>query len=81
MFVNTRAPRYKSILKHLKPKERYIDPKISDKELELLLHKKLSDFEQDLIDEGHSIMIPKAAEAEINYRNRGSSREFVGKSA
>lgn len=73
LFVNTRAPRYKSILKHLKPKERYIDPKISDKELELLLHKKLSDFEQDLIDEGHSIMIPKAAEAEINYRNRISN--------
>ncbi len=72
-FVNLKAPRYKSILKHLSQQERYIDPNIKDKELELFLYKKLSEFEAKLLEEGHQILGLTDDESADDYKQRISS--------
>ena len=69
-FVAERAPRYRPILKRIPDTELNVDPGISDKELDLTLHKFLSEFESELIAEGHDIMAPTAADSYENYRKR-----------
>lgn len=55
-FVNTKEPRYRTILKYLRPTEKAFNPNITDKELDLKLHKKLREVETDLISEGHDLL-------------------------
>ena len=69
-FVNYRAPRYRSVLKHLSEAERYVDPTISDRELELNLHKRLMDLEAALIEEGQNILKPQLNESITSYSDR-----------
>ena len=69
-FVNYRAPRYRSVLKHLSDAERYVDPTISDRELELNLHKRLMDLEAALIEEGQNILKPQLNESITLYSDR-----------
>ncbi|MCQ2352196.1 MAG: hypothetical protein MJ033_01805 [Victivallaceae bacterium] len=69
-FVNYQAPRYRSIVKHLSENERYIDPTISDRELELSLHKRLMELEADLIREGHDILKPQINDSFSTYSLR-----------
>jgi len=69
-FVAKRAPRYRPILNRLAPDPLDIDPDISDKDLDILLHKHLSEFENQIIKEGHDLMSPGADEAIQDYSAR-----------
>lgn len=69
-FVSEKAPRYKSILKRIPESDLAINPKISDKELELKLHSHLMTVEAELIAEGHDLMKPIMGDAEDDYLYR-----------
>ncbi|MEN6320501.1 MAG: ATP-binding protein [Syntrophaceae bacterium] len=69
-FVSKKAPRYRPILSRI-PKDRLsIDPNISDKELDLTLHKFLTEVEEQLLSTGHEIMNKKDNEGFTEYQNR-----------
>lgn len=55
-FVSTKAPRYRPILARIPEAELNVDPDISDKDLELALHKQFANIERELISEGHDIL-------------------------
>lgn len=55
-YVATKAPRYKSILKYIPNEVFFVNPEISDKELDLLLHKYLSDIESQILSQGHDLI-------------------------
>jgi hypothetical protein len=55
-FVDNKAPRYKSIIKRFDNGEVDVDKNISDKDLELFLHKKLVEVEQEMLAQGHDIL-------------------------
>src|SRR5690606_27235100 len=69
-FVNEKAPRFKPVLKRLELRDRYFDPTISDKELELKLHGYLMEFESKILSEGHDLLVPKGIEDKEQYTNR-----------
>ena len=69
-FVANRVPRYRPIIHRLTSEELDIDPNISDKELELTLHRHLADLEQQLITTGHQLMVPSQGESAEAYRAR-----------
>jgi hypothetical protein len=55
-FVNAQAPRYRPILKHIDEDKLTADPGISDRDLELQLHKHLADIEQAILVEGQEVL-------------------------
>ena len=69
-FVSTKAPRYRPILGHLAPDALNVDPEISDKDLELALHRRLTELEQELLTEGHHLMAPQIGESADDYKAR-----------
>lgn len=69
-FINEKAPRYRSILPRLGTEEKYVDPDISDKDLELKLHSHLVKMENELIEEGHDLLIPRTLEKQEDYISR-----------
>lgn len=69
-FVSQRAPRYRPILSRISEEKLSVDPSISDKELDLLLHKQLSEIEGGLLAEGHAIMAVGSDETTESYRVR-----------
>ena len=69
-FVSTKAPRYRPILGHLAPDALNVDPEISDKDLELTLHRQLAELEQELLTEGHDLMAPQIGESADEYEAR-----------
>jgi hypothetical protein len=69
-FVSNKAPRYRPILPQVQVDNFVVDPSISDKDLELALHKKLSDIEAGMLSEGHDLMRPKAEDNFPDYRQR-----------
>ena len=69
-FVTRSAPRYRPILARIPDDELIIDPDIPDKDLDLLLHKHLAQFERELLQEGHDIMAPKHHEDFSDYSAR-----------
>lgn len=71
-FVSQKAPRYRPILNKI-GENGGIDPNMPDKELELLLHKLLSELEGKLISEGHDVMNFGAEETPEQYRKRLAS--------
>ena len=54
-FISKKAPRYGPILSRIEESELAIDPNISDKDLEMLLHKKLTEVERTMLEQGHEI--------------------------
>ena len=54
-FVSNKAPRYRPILARIPSDKLMVDPDISDKDLELTLHKQLVEVEEQLITDGHDI--------------------------
>ena len=52
-FVAQKAPRYRSIMSHMDEKDLVVDPQISDKDLELHLHRQYYDAEKSLLEVGH----------------------------
>nr|WP_198017684.1 hypothetical protein [Syntrophorhabdus aromaticivorans] len=69
-FVSRKAPRYRPILARIPEDKLIIDPNISDKELDLKLHRHLSDIEEQLLTDGHDVMNPKSNEAFSEYQKR-----------
>ncbi|EIT72012.1 hypothetical protein [Hydrocarboniphaga effusa] len=69
-FVARKAPRYRPILAHIDEDKLIVDPEISDRELDLLLHKHLAEIEGGLIAEGHAIMRFGEKESVEGYRER-----------
>ena len=69
-FIAEKAPRYKSILKRIPDEALALNPKITDKELELKLHSYLHDVESELIAEGHDLMKPQIIESHDEYMKR-----------
>lgn len=57
-YVSGKAPRYKSIMHRIPEDELNLDPSISDKDLEITLHKQLMVIESKLISDGHNVMKP-----------------------
>jgi hypothetical protein len=66
-FVSHKAPRYRPILKRIHEDKLSVNPEISDKDLDLLLHKQLSELEGSLLAEGHTIMNFSAEETTSQY--------------
>ncbi|HWQ93310.1 MAG TPA: ATP-binding protein [Clostridia bacterium] len=69
-FVAKKAPRYRPILARIPPNNLNVDPEISDKELDLALHKFLADLERQLLTEGHEIMMAGTDENYPEYKKR-----------
>jgi hypothetical protein len=70
IFVAKRAPRYRPILSRIDAAKLSVDPEISDKELELLLHKQLAEIEGSLLSEGHEVMNYGKGETPAQYKAR-----------
>lgn len=69
-FAATKAPRYRPILKRIPEEKLQIDPNISDRDLDLTLHKYLSEIEGELLSQGHNMMAPKDGETPAEYEQR-----------
>ena len=69
-FVSHKAPKYRPILPRIQIEKLAIDPSISDKELELTLHKELSNIEAQMLEDGHDLMKPQAEEKFEDYNER-----------
>ena len=69
-FVAQKAPRYRPILNRLSDDEKIVDPNISDKDLELMLHSHLMKMESELLCEGHNLLQPLSIEDEEDYSQR-----------
>lgn len=76
-FVSTKAPRYRPILDYIAETDQIVDPDISDKDLELILHKILMQIESDCLAEGHDLLKPDAGESDDCYSERVS--EYLSK--
>lgn len=55
-FVERKAPRYRFIVSRVPERDLSIDPQISDRDLEIFLHRHYAKFESDLLAEGHNVM-------------------------
>lgn len=69
-FITKTAPGYRPLLSHIPQDELAVDPYISDKDLDLHLHKHAYRIEQKLREEGHDLMNPKIGETENKYTSR-----------
>ena len=69
-FVAKKAPRYRPILSRIPEEQLFINPDISDKDLDVFLHKHLADIERKMLEDGHDVMHPQAHETFPDYRKR-----------
>ena len=69
-FVSTQAPRYRPIVARVPEEALIVDPDISDKELDLTLHRHLADIESQMLAEGHDLMTVRENESSGDYRAR-----------
>lgn len=69
-FVSNQAPRYRPIVSYISEQDLVIDPSISDKDLELHLHKQLAEVERQLLVRGHEIMSSGAEANAEDYQAR-----------
>ena len=69
-FVAQKAPRYRPILPRIPKDQLVVDPDISDKELDLVLHKQFAEIESQLLSEGHDVLHPQPQENFPEYRAR-----------
>lgn len=69
-FISHKAPRYRPIMARIPEGTLNVDPNISDKDLDLMLHKVLSDVEGKLLFDGHNVMSPKEHEQPHEYQER-----------
>lgn len=68
-FVATKAPRYRPILKRIDETKLSVDPKISDRDLELHLHRALAEIEREVLVEGPQVLA-LAAPGDSEYDRR-----------
>jgi len=69
-FVSNKSPRYKPVLHYIEADEMNIDPKISDNDLEIALHRKYAELEEGLISGGSALMKPQNGESTADYKTR-----------
>jgi hypothetical protein len=55
-YISQQGPRYRPVIGRIPAADINIDPEITDKDLELALHKHLARIERELISEGHDIL-------------------------
>ena len=55
-FVSTKAPKYRPLLGHMPAERLSVDPGMSDKDLDILLHRETFEVEQDILKEGHELL-------------------------
>lgn len=70
VFVSTQAPRYRPIVARIPEEALNIDPDISDKELDLTLHRQLADIEGQMLAAGHDLMKVREDESANDYQVR-----------
>lgn len=72
-FVEQHAPRYRPIMSRIAENKLYVDPQISNKDLDARLHEELSALENQLIKNGHDLMkVPDSINPE-EYRKKLSN--------
>jgi hypothetical protein len=76
-YASHKAPRYRPILARIDEDKLNVDPNISDKELELILHKQLSELEGTILSEGHELMNFGIGETQEQYQARLAT--YLGK--
>jgi len=69
-FVDEKAPKYRPLLGRMQNEELVVDPKITDKDLDVILHKQLAALESQLISDGHDLMVPNISENFDDYKSR-----------
>ena len=69
-FVAQEKPQYRPIIARIPEDRLYVDPKITDKELDVLLHQHKSESESELLSQGHDIMAPRRNESIADYEHR-----------
>jgi hypothetical protein len=69
-FVANKGHRYRPILSRIPEDQLAVDPDINDKDLDLILHKHLSEIENQMLAEGHDLMHPYESEDFPDYRAR-----------
>jgi hypothetical protein len=69
-YANHNAPRYRPVLSRISVDDLGLDPHVSDKELELALHRQLAEIERQMISEGHNLLTPQHAESAEAYTRR-----------
>lgn len=72
-FVAEKAPRYRTILKHLTENDYIASPLSSNQSLELLLHKHRAKLEEKALKEGHDILQAEQNENYEEYLNKVSA--------
>jgi hypothetical protein len=77
-FVSQRAPRYRPILSRISEAQLNIDPEISDKELDLALHRHFASIESELLAEGHDLMAENPSETIDEYTLKLEAYLFSG---
>ena len=71
-FVDKKAPRYRPILHRIDEEKLGFDPGISDRELELQLHRHLADLEAEVLTEGQQVLDAEITDdKEYNERVQG----------
>ncbi|MES2709327.1 MAG: ATP-binding protein [Verrucomicrobiota bacterium] len=78
-YISAKGPRYRPVLKRIPEAELTVDPNISDKDLELVLHKSLYKIETELVSEGHDILQPGAEDNAEDYTRRVA--DYMSKAA
>ncbi|MDE0311677.1 MAG: hypothetical protein OXI52_05380 [Caldilineaceae bacterium] len=74
-FVSTMAPKYRPLLGHIPEERLSVDPGMSDKDLDIFLHREMCEVEQDILKEGRDLLSASAgfddyAERLKNYMNK-----------
>lgn len=69
-FIADKAPRYRPIIKHMSEDDLVVDSNISDKELDLHLHKQLTVLERSILEKGHTVLVPEHGEETSDYYSR-----------
>lgn len=64
------TPRYRPILSRIPENVLAVDPDISDKNLELILHEQFYALEKEILEEGQKILQPKLKENAKDYKER-----------
>jgi hypothetical protein len=69
-YANHTAPRYRPVMNRISIDDLGLDPHVSDKELELALHRQLAEIERKMLAEGYDLLAPQIVESAENYTRR-----------
>ena len=72
-FIDDKGVRYRPVLSRMRATDLLIDPDISDADLDVHLHKLLTDIESRILEQGHNILTVREGEDYEGYRERLTS--------